>query len=46
MRGADNTWQVIEHIMRGCTTVAALDYINRHNDVAKIMLPQLSLKGR
>ena len=46
MRGADNMWQLIEHIIRGCTTVEALDYINRHNDVAKIMHPQLSLEGK
>lgn len=46
MRGADNMWQLTEHIIRVCTTVAARDSINRHNDVAKIMHPQLSLKGR
>lgn len=46
MRGADNMWQLTEHIIRGCTTVEALDYINRHNDVAKIMHPQLSLEGK
>lgn len=46
MRGTDNMWQLTEHIIRGCTTVVALDYINRHDDVAKIMHPQLPLKGR
>lgn len=39
-------WQLTEHTIRGCTTVEALDYINRHNDVAKIMHPQLSLEGK
>ena len=30
MRGADNMWQLTEHIIRGCTTVEALDYISEN----------------
>lgn len=36
-RMCGNANETIEHLINGCTTLAARDYTNRHNNVAKII---------
>lgn len=36
----------IEHIMNGCSTLASSDYLQRHNNVAKIVHQELALRSK
>jgi hypothetical protein len=44
-RRCGQSCETIEHITAGCSTLASVDYLKRHNNVAKIVHQSLALKS-